>query len=390
MSEIKVNSIKGVGASAAAITVNNTDGTCTANITNNLSNRNKIINGAMQVAQRGTSTSSVTGIGYFACDRQKTLLLSAGTWTISQSTEAPSDNGFKKSMKYDCTTADSSLGANDYLQHYYRIEGQDLQDVCKGTSSAKPLILSFWVKTNKTGTYNVEVIDQDNSRLCSKSYTVSDSNWNKYTLVFPADTTGAFNDDNGVSLDIGWWLAAGSTFSTGSNQTSFGSFVQANRAPSNVNLADSTSNEWYITGIQLEIDQTGSGVATDFEHRSFGQELALCQRYYELIVERDEGSNAKENCIGLFWGDGSSSLTWIKFHVKKRTQPTLDVSNFTNAFRMYGTGGGVNVSTLGTNTLHRDGMLLEQSGNAGSSGFTRTFTDGSDGLKAIVAASAEL
>ena len=140
-----------------------------------------------------------------------------------------------------------------------------------------------WVKTNKTGTYNVEVIDQDNSRLCSKSYTVSDSNWNKYTFVFPADTTGAFNDDNGVSLDIGWWLAAGSTYSSGSNQTSFGSFVQANRAPGNVNLADSTSNEWYITGIQLEVDQTGSGVATDFEHRSFTDEYLRCARYFQRL-----------------------------------------------------------------------------------------------------------
>ena len=124
-----------------------------------------------------------------------------------------------------------------------------MQGVRKGTSNAKPLILSFWVKTNKTGTYNVEAIDQDNSRLCSFSYTVSDTNWNKYTIVFPADTTGAFGNDNGASLDIGWWLVAGSTFNTGSNQNSFGSFVQANRAPSNVNRADSTSNEWYITGI---------------------------------------------------------------------------------------------------------------------------------------------
>ena len=131
-------------------------------------------------------------------------------------------------------------------------------------------------------------------------------------------------------------------------------------------------------------------MATDFEHRSYGQELALCQRYYELIVERDEGSNAKENCIGLFWCDGNSSFTWVKFHVKKRAQPTLDISSFTNAFRMYGTSGGVNVSTLATNTLHRDGMLLEQTGNPGSSGFTRTFVNGSDGTKALVAASAEL
>jgi len=341
MSTLKVGAIRGVSASSDAVTVSN-DGTCTANITNNLSNRNKVINGAMQVAQRGTSTSSVTAIGYFACDRQKTQLSSAGTWTISQSTEAPSDNGFKKSMKYDCTTADGSLGANDYLQHYYRIEGQDLQDVRKGTSSAKPLILSFWVKTNKTGTYNVEVIDQDNSRLCSKSYTVSDSNWNKYTFVFPADTTGAFNDDNGVSLDIGWWLAAGSTYSSGSNQTSFGSFVQANRAPGNVNLADSTSNEWYITGIQLEVDQTGSGVATDFEHRSFADEFQKCLRYYEQMSNYGQSSGY----FAVGYNENTTQCNHaLLYKVYKRATPTI-TSNGDSNFKNHNTGTSTALSNL--------------------------------------------
>ena len=279
--------------------------------------RNLIINGAMQIAQRGTSSSSWSGIGYPACDRQKTLGSYGGTWTISQSTEAPSDNGFTRSTKYDCTTAVTSVNANGYLQHYYRVEGYDLQSVCKGTSNAKPLILSFWVKTNKTGTYNVEAIDQDNSRLSSFSYTVANTNWNKYTIVFPADTTGAFDNDNGASLDIGWWLVAGSTFNSGSNQNSFGTFTQANRAPSNVNLADSTSNEWYITGIQLEVDSAGSGVATDFEHRSYAEELALCQRYYWKPSSSSSGFG--------FYGQvyhTSHSFVDIPLPTTMRTHPT--------------------------------------------------------------------
>ena len=331
MSEVKVNSIKGVGASVAAISINNADGTCTANITNNLSNRNLIINGAMQVAQRGTSSSSWSGIGFPACDRQKTLGSYGGNWTISQSTEAPSDNGFTKSTKYDCTTAVTSLNANAYLQHYYRIEGQDLQGVCKGTSNAKPLILSFWVKTNKTGTYNVEAIDQDNSRLCTFAYTVANTNWNKYTVVFPADTTGTFNNDNGVSLDIGWWLVAGSTFNSGSNQNSFGTFVQANRAPSNVNLADSTSNEWYITGIQLEIDHTGSGKPTDFEHRSFSQELALCQRYFFKNINE----SGESGCNYAKAYSTSELFTSQRFPVAMRAAPTI------TAYGNAGTAGTV-------------------------------------------------
>jgi len=331
MSTLKVGSIRGVSASSDAITVAN-DGTCTANITNNLSNRNLIINGAMQVAQRGTSKSGVTGIEYPVMDRHKVLLLSAGTWTISQSTEAPSDNGFTKSMKYDCTTADGSLGANDYLQHYIRIEGHDLQGICKGTSGAKALTLSFWVKTNKTGTYNVEAIDQDNSRLCSFAYTVSNTDWNKYTITFPADTTGAFADDNGPSLDIGFWLAAGSTYTSGSNQNTFNSFTQANRAPGNVNLADSTSNEWYITGIQLEVGTK----ATDFEHRSYNKELALCQRYYEVHYQSAGAAS--------MYSTGDSTIkfshSWY-FHQCKRAQPTVSLIN----------GGAFNASGGSTITL---------------------------------------
>ena len=296
--------------------------------------RNLIINGAMQVAERGTSTSSWTGIGFAACDRQKTLASYGGTWTISQSTEAPSDNGFTKSLKYDCTTARTSLSANDYLQHYYRIEGHDLQGVRKGTSNAKPLTLSFWVKTNKTGTYNVEAIDQDNSRLCSFAYTVSNTDWNKYTVTFPADTTGAFGDDNGASLDIGWWLAAGSTFNSGSNQNTFGSFTQANRAPSNVNLADNTSNEWYITGIQLELGSE----ATAFEHRTFGEELALCMRYFEKVVCHSFPMAPAGN-------NGVNSETRIPYKVHKRSAPTVTVD------------GNLSLTQNGTNSNNTDHSL---------------------------------
>jgi hypothetical protein len=278
MSEIKVNSIKGVGASTAAITVNNTDGTCTANITNNLSNRNKIINGAMAVHQR---SSSVTGIsnanGYNTADRWSLAMSSGGgTWTNTISTDTP--DGFASSYKLDCTTANGSLAAGDNLIFRQILEGQDLQDFAKGTSSAKGFIVSFYLKTNKTGTYVVEVYDNNNSRHVNKSYTVSNTNWNRYTLSFPADTTGAFTNNNLGALFVQWWLAAGTTFTSGTLQTSWGSQVNQNRASTlNVNLADNTSNEWYITGVQLEVDHTGSGVATDFEHRSYAQEYDLCR-----------------------------------------------------------------------------------------------------------------
>ena len=276
MSEIKVNSIKGVGASAAAITVNNTDGTCTANLSNR-QNRNLIINGAMQVAQRG-NVSSVTS-GYGGADRFMFNRSGAAVVTIRQQGvgNSPTDQGFGFSQQFDVTTADSSLAAGDYARISYRFEGQDLQVLKKGTANAEQLTLSFFVKSPKTGTHIVELVDQTNSRHVNLSYTVSSANtYEKKTITFPADTTGTLTNDNGRRMDLNWYLAAGSTYSSGTLQTSWGSDTNANRAVGQVNCVDSTDNAFFLTGVQLEV----GSVATDFEHRSIAEELTLCQRYF--------------------------------------------------------------------------------------------------------------
>jgi len=243
---------------------------------NQYGNRNLIINGAMQVSQRGTSEASVTSSQYAdAPDRFKAEMSSAGTWTLSQSTTAP--DGFSNSYKFDCTTADASLGAGDYLQLSHYIEGQNLQHLQKGSSSAKKLTLSFHVRSAKTGTYIVEFYDGDNSRSNSQSYTISAADtWEKKTITIDGDASGAFGNDNGASLGVFFYLAAGTNFTSGTLNTSWGSRTLANVAVGQVNLADSTSNNWYITGVQLEVGDT----ATDFEHRTFADELQRCQRYY--------------------------------------------------------------------------------------------------------------
>jgi len=244
-----------------------------------LSNRNLIINGAMQVSQRGTSETGITTGKYAnAPDRYLLGLGSAGTWTAAQSTDAPV--GFSNSYRLDCTTADASLGGGDLLVFQQTIEGQNLQHLKKGTSSAESVTVSFYVKSNKTGTYIVELFDADNSRQISQAYTISSANtWEKKTLTYAGDTSGALNNDNGVSLYLVCWLAAGSSYSSGTLSTSWTAFTQADRAVGQVNLADSTDNDWSITGIQMEIGEQ----ATPFEHRSFGDELARCQRYYQEI-----------------------------------------------------------------------------------------------------------
>ena len=238
--------------------------------------RNIVINGAMQVSQRSTSVSSITATGYHALDRFKLLYTDAGTWTMSQSSTTP--NGFGNSLKLDCTSAKSSLASNSRLFLMTSIEGQDVQQFKKGTSDAEQYTLSFHVRSNKTGTYQVNIEDNDNIRIVGSTYTISSANtWEKKEITFVADTTGAFADENGDSLAIMWALVAGTDNSSGAVPTAWESKSNTDRgAGLNINLADSTSNEWYITGIQLEVGST----ATPFEHRSVGEELALCQRYF--------------------------------------------------------------------------------------------------------------
>ena len=236
--------------------------------------KNIIINGGMTVDQRNeTKTSSG-----FSVDR---VYVNFGTVTAAlsavQSTEAPA--GFANSLKIACTTADTSLGVSEAVNPQWRIEGQDLQQLQKGSSGARPVTLSFWVRSSKTGTYVFELKDQDNTRNISKAFTVDTADtWEKKEIVYEGDTTGAFDNDNNNSLSLILWMVAGTTYSSGTLQTSWGAQTQANRAVGVVNFVDSTSNDFYITGVQLEVGST----ATEFEHRSFNEELRLCQRYYQL------------------------------------------------------------------------------------------------------------
>ena len=277
MSEIKVNSIKGVGASAAAITVNNTDGTCTANITNNLSNRNKVINGAMICSQRGSSFAAANNA--YTLDRFKINGSHNGAVTVSQSATSP--DGFAKSLKVDVTTADTSIGSGQYIQFNHRIEAQNLQDLAFGTSAAKTITVSFYVRSNVTGNYSFAIQLPDNSnKQVSLVYTINNADtWERKTFSIAGDTSGGINDDNGNGFNIFWNLAIGTTYTSGTQRSAWHAYADGDFAAGHaVNLLSSTSNEWHLTGVQIEVNS--SGVATDFEHRSFGDELRRCQRYF--------------------------------------------------------------------------------------------------------------
>ena len=239
--------------------------------------RNLVINGAMQVSQRGTSVTGITTSDYRTVDRFRFEPSSMGTWTMTTENDAPTGSGFRKSAKVLCTTADASPAAGDYIQLYQVLEGQNVQQILKGTASAQQLTVSFWVKANVTGTYIVELYDNDNTRVIASSYSISASaTWEKKTITFAADTTGAFDNDNGGSLYLGFWLGAGTAYTSGTLQTTWATPTDPKRAVGQVNLASATNNYWQVTGVQLEVGDT----ATPFEFKPFAQDLEECQRYF--------------------------------------------------------------------------------------------------------------
>jgi len=240
-----------------------------------------IINGDMAVAQRGTSKTALGNGdgGYHTVDRF--LFVEGGSttaeFTMSQSTEAP--DGFGYSLKMECTADDTSLASDISLEIRTRLEGQDLQVFKKGTSNAEKMALSFWVRSDKTGTYTLSLVDKDNSnRMTSKSYSIDTADtWEYKSIIFDGEDTYAFDNDNNRSLDIGWFLGAGDDFTTGTLATTWQAADAADKVHSSqVNLSDAVGNEWYLTGVKLEVGDT----ATPFLHESYGENLAKCQRYY--------------------------------------------------------------------------------------------------------------
>ena len=307
-----------------------------------LSNRNLIINGAMQVAQRGTSATvgpNGTGEGYTVVDRIRNSLNGSFVSTFTQSTDAPS--GFGNSAKIEITTADNSLGSTEFWHFRYGFEGQDLQSIGKGTSDAKSFTLSFWVKSNKTGVYTTEFEDNNNARLNSMSYTINSSNvWEYKSLTFNPDTTGAFTNNNNLSLRLNFWLCSGSQYQGGTfyNGT-WGGDVDGNRVHgSQVNLGDTVGNTWQITGVQLEVGDT----ATPFEHRSYGEELAKCQRYFE----KQTFSGGYQFVCNSINTATTQVEGFIPFGVEKRASPTVTSSAAStwrvNALSNDATASGIN------------------------------------------------
>ncbi len=279
-------------------------------------NKNIIINGAVTVNQRGNQTTTNGGSVYFV-DRFNVFHNSAAAVAnLQQSTDTPSGQGFGNSMLIDVTTADTSIAAGEVAVLRQILEGQNLQQLKYGTSSAESLTLSFWVKSPKTGVHICELYHNDSqAKTQSQSYTISSANtWEKHSVTFSGDTAATLDNDNQYTIAVQWGLFAGTDFSSGTLQTTWANLTQVNRFAGQVNLFDSTSNNFYLTGVQLELGDT----ATPFEHRSYGDELAACQRYFF------------RNLATFFGIPPATSTTQIssaiQYPVEMRANPTFSAS----------------------------------------------------------------
>jgi hypothetical protein len=341
--------------------------------------RNIIINGDMSIAQRGTSQASISSTGYYTVDRWNFVNSNLGTFTMSQDTDVPTGQGFAKSLKVDCTTADAAPAGADYLFLQTKFEGQNLQYIKKGTANAESLTLSFWVKSSKTGTYIAELFDVDNTRAISKSYTInSASTWEKKTITFAGDTSGTLVNDNSSSLELHFWLGAGSDRTSGTLQTSWGTMVQANRVVGSVNFADSTSNDFWITGVQLEAGTT----ASDFEFLPYDVNLRRCLRYLPSI-------QVKTYHVGGICYSSTDARETLKFPVKARTAPTG--ISYDGTIKFTDSGGSPKGTGVAFNMATEDNITILSVGASGlTAGYSTSLATDSSNTRTILCTGSEL
>jgi hypothetical protein len=308
--------------------------------------RNIVYNGAMNVAQRSASETGLgAASGYFTVDRFGIFTdNSAGRFTMAQVADGPA--GFANCLKLTTTTADTSIAASEYLILQQRFEGQDLQQLQKGTATSKQVTVSFYVKGNASATYTCELNDVDNTRQIAQEFAVTTS-WNRIELTFAADTSDPLDDDNARSLDFNFWLHAGSNYTGGTfSSNAWKDMVSNTRvSDSQTSIFDATSRTFFITGVQMEL----GAVATPFEHRSYGTELALCQRYYQVVrcSNRDNGASANTKAYS----------TSTPFKTSMRVAPTATFSAITS------TGVGSRNLTSITSEGAAYGTVANASGN---------------------------
>ena len=320
--------------------------------------RNIVINGAMQVFQRGSATfnhAATATANLYGLDRFQfqSAALDQLEGTITQAADAPV--GFTNSLKWTTTEPESAIAANETFDCCQKIEAQDLQQLAFGTSSAKKLTLRFYVKSSITGTYGINIFKADSTaRQLTSTYAISSADtWEEKTILIPADTdsSGTIANDNGEGLRITWHLGAGSDFTSADNALTWTDYANAGwafgHAQNNVALTDNAT--WQLTGVQLEVGSQ----ATPFESRSFGEEEELCKRYF---VKHKAFSPYDRFAIGQCTTTDDVACLF-KFYPPLRTNPTRTTGTLSHLVMTNRTGGAAAIDSALTIDTNTDGFL---------------------------------
>lgn len=347
------------------------------------SGSNFIINGAMQVAQRGTSATSQHTSGYITCDRFNVNFVDEDELRLTVTQESDGPSGFSKSLKLQTTTAESAVAAGEELRVLYRFEGQDLQSLGFGTSAAKKFTVSFYVKSSVAATYGFNAYIYDANKVFGQSYTINSANtWERKTITFDANTSDIITNDNTSGLQLNWFLMAGSNSTSGSNSgwETFATAKQAVGHTANA-VATTTNATWQITGVQMEVGEQ----ATPFQHEDIGATLKKCQRYfYAFDVTRLQAHP--------MWAYAANSLsTRLTFPTTMRAQPSGSITGTygdnNQDWSLYNNGGWRTLSSINTSELNTNSIRINCAVSSGVSatdaaGLYHLGTDGGGTLTA--------
>tara|TARA_R100001163_G_scaffold53632_1_gene40954 strand:+ start:992 stop:2107 length:1116 start_codon:yes stop_codon:yes gene_type:complete len=303
--------------------------------------RNKFCNGDFQVHQRFDGSATAASTAYMSFDRIKTLLINTGAeWTVEKETLSVTDlatTGHKQALEVKCTTADTSTGAAEYNAVFFSLEANSLQDLNYGTSAAKSLTVSFWVRSYQTGTFVLTVAKSDSTTYYNpKEYTISASNtWEHKVLTFSptaggtsliTSSNGVINNDNGQGMAFYFMLNAGSNYHATNDTWATSGIATSNQT----NMMSSTDNHWSITGLQIEAGDQ----ATDFEYIPFDIQLQRCQRYFYKNTNNADGTNASS--LGMAYSTSAMQEAYFAFPCEMRTSPTCTFSGL----RLYNSSAG--------------------------------------------------
>ena len=369
MSQLKVNTIRHTGASSDAITLAS-DGTATAKITNNLSNRNLIINGAMRVAQRGTSSTSS---GYQTVDRWKDSITgqdeqpTRAQVDVTSNDSGPWEKGFTKALRITNGNQSSGAGAGDKYFLEYRVEAQDIASSgWQYTSASSYITLSFWIKSSVAQTFQgyLLTLDGTNYKYPYNTGALSADTWTKVTKTIPGNSNLQIDNDNGAGFLILLAPFIGTDFTDSVSDNAWSTYSSSARTNASASTWWTTNDaEIELTGIQLEVGDT----ATDFEHRSYGEDLAQCQRYHYVHVD----GNTQTIGIGAYSGTATVYIH-VPFPVTMRTTPTMTVANDgTNYWYTWYSSDTSNAEkgdNFAINGAHERGAIIKDPSASGTNG----------------------